>query len=108
MIFFIVYGFDASEPRRIQRRVGVMAAKGYRTEYPLIWTERTIRNIEEIGISRPRTYSVFNHANCIGCLKAGKQHWFIVYCLYPDIWAKAKHAECIIGHSILKQGYLSD
>ena len=41
-------------------------------------------------------------------MKAGKQHWFVVYCLYPEIWEKAKLAEDTIGYSILKQGYLSD
>lgn len=85
-----------------------MAAMGYQTEYPLTWKERTIFNIEEIGIDRPKTYGIFNHANCTGCLKAGKQHWFIVYCLYPEIWEKAKQAENAIGYSILKQGFLSE
>ena len=79
---------------------------GYRTEYPLIWNDRSIYQIEEIGIKRPKSYSIFNHANCIGCLKAGKQHWFIVYCLYPEIWEKAKQAEKKIGFSILRQAFL--
>lgn len=104
----LVYGFDANEQHRIRRRVGIMAAMGYQTEYPLTWEARTIHDIEEVGIERPKTYSIFNHANCTGCLKAGKQHWFVVYCLYPEIWKKAKLAEDTIGYSILKQGYLSD
>ena len=104
----LVYGFDANEQHRIRRRVGIMAAMGYQTEYPLTWETRTIYEIEEVGIDRPKSYSIFNHANCIGCLKAGKQHWFIVYCLYPEIWEKAKQAENTIGYSILKQGYLSE
>lgn len=104
----LVYGFDANEQHRIRRRVGIMAAMGYQTEYPLTWETRTIHEIEEVGIDRPKPYSIFNHANCTGCLKAGKQHWFIVYCLYPEIWAKAKQAEDAIGYSILKQGYLSE
>lgn len=97
-----------NEQHRIRRRVGIMAAMGYQTEYPLTWEVRTIHDIEEVGIERPKTYSIFNHANCTGCLKAGKQHWFVVYCLYPKIWEKAKLAEDTIGYSILKQGYLSD
>lgn len=104
----VVYGFDANETVRITRRVGVMAAMGYRTEFPMLWEDRTIHNIEEIGIKRPITYDIFNHANCKGCLKAGKQHWFIVYCLYPEIFAKAKKAEDEIGYSILKQAFLKD
>ena len=104
----VAYGFDANEKKRIDRRMGIMLARGYLTEYPLTWKNRTIYDIEEIGIKRPMTYETFNHANCIGCLKAGKQHWFIVYCLYPEIWERAKQAEKDIGYSILKQGFLVD
>lgn len=78
-----------------------MSALGYRTDYPLaIWSDRSIYQTEDIGISRPVTYSVFKHGNCIGCLKAGWQHWYIVYCTRPDIWNKAQWAESEIGYSI--------
>ena len=51
----LVYGFDANEQRRIRRRVGIMAAMGYQTEYPLTWETRTIHEVEEIGGDRPRS-----------------------------------------------------
>lgn len=54
----LVYGFDANEQHRIRRRVGIMAAMGYQTEYPLTWEVRTIHDIEEVGIERPKTYSI--------------------------------------------------
>lgn len=73
-----------------------------------MWANRTIHNIEEIGINRPKTYEIYRHANCIGCLKSGKQHWFCVYCLRKDIWEKAKHAEEVIGYSILRKQYLKE
>ena len=104
----IAYGFDENESSRITRRVGVMLSKGYMTEFPLLWEDRTIFNTTEIGINRPSVYDIFNHANCKGCLKAGKQHWFIVYCLYPDIYNRAKWAEKETGFSILKTGFLED
>lgn len=104
----ILYGFDENETDRIQRRVGIMATHGYLTDYPLARWERTIENIEEIGILRPKTYEIFQHANCIGCLKAGKRQWYIVYCLRPDIWEKAKKAESEIGYSIIKGTYLQE
>ena len=104
----IVYGFDVDETTRITRRTGIMAAMGYKTEFPLLWEHRTINHIEDVGIQRPITYGVFNHANCIGCLKAGKQHWFTVYCLYPDIWEKAKSMEESVGFSIIKGNFLKD
>jgi hypothetical protein len=99
----IYYGFDdtARERDRMQRRTGILAAMGYRTDYPLVtWRERTIRSTEEVGIARPSTYQTFIHGNCIGCLKAGWQHWYIVYCTRPDIWLKGKWAEEEIGYAI--------
>ena len=85
-----------------------MAANGYKCEFPLAFWERTIQNVEEIGIKRPSTYEIHKHANCIGCLKGGKQHWYVVYCLYPEIFEKAKIAEEAIGYSILRGGYLKE
>lgn len=96
----IYYGFDANEQHRIQRRSGIMGAQGWRTDYPLIWSERKYKSTDDVGIKRPLTYDVFKHGNCIGCLKAGWQHWYIVYCTRPDIWEKAKRAEDEIGHAI--------
>lgn len=104
----ILYGFDASETGRIDRRAEHIAALGYRTEFPLAHWKRTIYEIEEIGIKRPITYERYKHANCIGCLKAGKQHWYTVFCDRPDIFDDAKRAEAEIGHSIVKSGYLKD
>lgn len=96
----IYYGFDADETVRIQRRVGVLSAMGYRSEYPLAFWPRTILSSTEVGIAPPNTYGVFKHANCTGCLKAGKQHWYLVYLHRQDLWAKGKHAEERIGYSI--------
>lgn len=96
----IYYGFDANETHRIQRRSGIMGAQGWRTDYPLALWPRTIFASEEVGIVRPNTYSVFKHANCTGCIKAGWQHWYVVFCTRPDVWNKAKWAEDEIGHAI--------
>lgn len=99
----IYYGFDANETARIQRRSGILGAQGFKTDYPLaLWAERTIQSTNDIGILPPNTYESFKHANCVGCLKAGKQHWYIVYCTRPDVWEKAKWAEDEIGYTIIK------
>lgn len=104
----VVYGFDPNEQNRIERRTKIMTDMGYKTDYPLTWEKRTVYATDQIGIEQPSTYGVFKHANCLGCLKAGKQHWYVIYCLHPDIWEKAKAAEDKIGYSILKKGYLKD
>lgn len=96
----VYYGFDANEKHRIQRRSGIMGALGWETDYPLLWKERTIHATSEVGIERPLTYEVFKHGNCVGCLKAGWQHWYIVFCTRPDIWLKGKWAEDEIGYAI--------
>ena len=101
----ILYGFDMNERHRIQRRVGIMAQQGYLTDYPLATWECAIQNIEETEIKRPVTYEIFRHANCIACLKAGRQQWYIVYCTRPDLWEKAKYAEKKIGYTIIKMSH---
>lgn len=105
---WVIYGFDSEETNRMMRRRDVMNALGYEAVFPLADWDRTIYNTEEIGIARPSTYQTYKHANCIGCLKAGKQHWYCVFCLRPDIWDEAKTAEKIIGYSIIKGVFLKD
>lgn len=102
------YGFDASEPKRIERRTQIMSSLGYKTEYPLVTWNISIRDTREIGIEPPLHYSMFKHANCNGCLKAGRQHWYVVYCTRPDIFEKGKETENIIGYSIIKGAYLHE
>lgn len=98
----LYYGFDLKEPARIQRRSQILGVSGYRTDFPLTWPDRTIWSVSEIGILPPDSYSVFRHANCTGCLKAGMQHWYIVYCTRSDIWERGVWAEEEIGYTIIK------
>ena len=104
----LIYGFDKNETNRIQRRIGVMINQGYKCDFPLAFWDRTIENTEDIGIKRPNVYELFRHANCKGCLKAGKQQWYLTYCLYPELWKEAKEAEKEIGYSILKDEFLEE
>ena len=105
----VYYGFDASETRRIQRRLAHLSSLGYQSDYPLaLWPQRTIQSTREVGIEPPNVYSRFKHANCVGCLKAGRQHWYVVFCTRPDVWAKAKFAEEDIGYTIIKGVSLTD
>lgn len=70
--------------------------------------ERTIYSTKEIGIEPPNTYNVWKHANCIGCLKAGKQHWYCVYVHDYETFERGKISEERIGYSIHKEGYSKD
>lgn len=101
----IYYGFLETEPQRISLRHSILHDNmGYNVEYPLIWYHRTIYNTAEIDIPKPKHYKRFIHGNCMGCLKAGWQHWYCVYCLRPDRWKLGKKAEKVIGYSILRRG----
>jgi hypothetical protein len=106
--YSILYGFDEEEYERIRFRRGALMAQGYKTEFPLAEWERTITEVEGIGIQKPITYNIFKHANCIGCLKAGKQHWYVVYVLHPSIFAEALETERLVGDSIIKNAFLKD
>lgn len=97
------YGFDSNELARVQRRSSIMGNMGYKTDYPLaLWKYRTIRNTSTVGIQPPAQYDTFKHANCMGCLKAGWQHWYVIYCRHPDIWEETKQGESDIGYAIHK------
>jgi hypothetical protein len=104
----LYYGFEAKETERMKRRTMILGNKGYMTDYPLATWKRTIFSTTEIGIEPPNTYDIWKHANCTGCLRAGRQHWYVVYCLKPEVFTKAKYAESVIGHSILKGIYMHE
>lgn len=97
-----VYGFDKNEPSRVNRRAQIMGQMGYKTAFPMLWDESEIVRLESIGIDPGAGYKTFNHSNCVGCLKAGWQHWYIVYCTRRDIWDEAKAGEDEIGYAIHK------
>ena len=102
----IYYGFDKTEPDRIQRRSGIMGAQGYKTAYPSLWDAEPV--LINSGINPPECYKVYKHANCKGCLKAGWQHWYCVYILEPEIYKKGEYAEEVIGYTIHKDCSLSE
>ncbi len=88
---FIVYlGFSPDEEKR---RINNIKYSPYKCDFPLFWSNRTITDISEIGILPPKHYDLFKHANCVGCLKAGLLHWFVVYVYYPEVFKKAIETE---------------
>lgn len=100
------YGFEAHETDRIERRRLVLGEMGFNVAFPVAEWERTIFDTREIGSEPPETYEVWKHGNCQGCLKAGLQHWYVVWCRRPDVWAKAKIAEAYIKYTIHREGSL--
>ena len=85
------YGFDDNprEMERSERRVRIMEEMGgYKVKFLLQEIE-----LPQCPIKLPAQYDNFKHANCIGCFKGGSQHWYVVYCLYPSVWERAKKLE---------------
>ena len=103
----LVYGFNKNEEERITRRVGILGSQGYECYFPSL-DKDFIASINHYGIKRPVTYKLFKHANCIGCLKAGKQHWYITYCLRSDIFEEALELENELPYTILKDTSMKD
>jgi hypothetical protein len=106
----IYYGFDKTEQHRITRRSYILGKDGYKTDYPLaLWEKPYLRSyLEKIGIALPLQYGIFKHANCVGCIKAGKQHWYCIYVHANDVFEEFKKAEQLIGHHIQKGIYLEE
>lgn len=104
----VYYGFDADETDRIIRRTKHIESMGYESAYPLAHWERTILSTSEIWIDPPLTYQHFKHGNCKGCLKAGLQHWYVIFCFYPEIYQEGIKAENYIGHTIHPGKSLAD
>ena len=88
---------------RYPEAAAILSLKDYSGVFP-----RTIQSTREIGIEPPQTYNKFKHANCTGCLKGGKQHWYVVYCNRPDIFERGKLAESRLGYTIINGSSLAD
>lgn len=99
----IYYGFDSNETARIARKKAMMGLIGLGVDFPLALWERTILSTTEIGITPPNTYSVYKHANCKGCLKAGIQHWYVTYVNEYEIFCEGKDCEIYLGYTILRK-----
>lgn len=69
--------------------------------------EKSIFSTKEISINPPLTYSIWKHANCKGCLKAGQQHWYCVYVHDYETFERGKLSEEMIGYSFGKE-FLKD
>ncbi len=104
----IYYGFTIDETKREDRRQTIMCSMGFETVYPLIRLGVPSDYYKKTGTETPKHYKVFKHGNCWGCLKAGKQHWYAVYCLRPEVFNRSKLAEKRIGYSIIRSGFMKD
>lgn len=104
----IYYGFTKQEKHREDRRCKIMCSLGFETLYPIRQVDLPDDYYKITGIELPDHYEIFNHGNCYGCLKAGKQHWYCIYVLKRHIYMRGVKSEETIGYSIHKGHYLKD
>jgi len=111
-----VFGFSANEGHRIQRQ------SAYSWQLSTLWCEVSARFpiAEEkvtkqdcanwcsctMGVSIPRIYEWSEHANCVGCIKGGKNYWLAVKENAPEVYAHRKEQEQRYGCHLLN-GFVS-
>ncbi|MFA1575689.1 hypothetical protein [Vibrio cyclitrophicus] len=107
-----VYGFDIDEPTRISNRSQKLGVDGYKTLFPMLWDQGEIVRLVDVGIEPPSCYDRYKHSNCTGCLKAGFQHWYVVYNEDIEMFDEVAEFELDVNFSLRRQGgvraYLDD
>lgn len=105
-----VFGFSAREPDRVQRAWGEAEAGGYEVRFPMIETGTTKQRAAdwcncEIGVKPSAMYEWADHANCVGCVKGGKEYWLAVAKHHPEVFAQRVALESEFNdNSILRGG----
>jgi hypothetical protein len=109
----MVFGFTSKEWRRIQRFTVRGWAEGYTAVFPLkdkgISKQMAAQwSTLDMGVRLPEMYQWSDHANCVGCRRAGKGYWLAVRENEPEIFEAMKERERRFGHTFLKDTSLAE
>lgn len=104
-----VYGFSEKESDRVQRAWAAGEAGGYEVRFPMIETKTTKQIAADwcsctIGVKPPAMYEWADHANCVGCVKGGREYWLAVHKHRPDVFWQRARMEREFGHPIIRGG----
>ena len=112
----MVRGYSANEPKRVQRAtaMGWMLSTlwcNVAVRFPLIEEKVDKQQCAdwcncEMSVPIPAMYSWSSHANCVGCVKGGKEYWLAVKENRPDVFEHRKQQEKRFGHQMFS-GYVS-
>lgn len=102
-----VVGFSKNEPDRVQHAVGKAIQRGWDVRFPCIeenvtkqdcatWCECTM------GVRPAAMYAWSDHANCVGCIKGGREYWLAVAANRPDVFNQRADLEDEFGHCIVQ------
>ena len=103
--FILYFGYGREEPRRVQKVSQLYGVQGIKTAFPLftgdIDRDAAWSWLLTTGIKPPRIYQTLQHANCVGCIRAGRGHWWAVWKHHPVEYERAAKAERDFGHTII-------
>jgi hypothetical protein len=104
-----VFGYSARERERVARMVGYGLAEDFVPLFPIIQEGVSKQQCADwcisMGVRPSAMYEWADHANCIGCVKGGKEYWLAVAKHHPDVFAQRAALEAEFGdNSILRGG----
>jgi hypothetical protein len=102
-----VVGFSGNEPDRIAQACGRAHNGGYAIRFPMIEELVTKQQCAdwcqcEMGVKPSAMYEWSEHANCVGCVRGGRDYWLAVHANRPDVFWKRSAQEQEFGHSIIR------
>lgn len=108
----LYYGFcygvsrkEGDESHRAQTTFARYFAENINTAFPLLENKITKEECEHRVVScwdiaRPQMYELYEHANCIPCVKGKKAYWGVVNMFNRTAWVRAVEAERVHGFNI--------
>jgi hypothetical protein len=101
-----VLGFTSREWQRVQRATMAAETGGYSVRFPLIETGVTKQQCADWcireGVRPSSMYLWSEHANCVGCVRGGRDYFLKVKEHRPDVFNQRAALEEEFGHTILK------
>lgn len=104
-----VIGYSAAEPKRVAKMVGHCANDGITARFPIIEERVTKQQCADwcqcvMGVKPSEQYEDFEHANCEGCVKGGRDYWLRVHQKRPHVFWQRSGLEDEFGHTIIRGG----
>lgn len=104
-----VFGYSRREPDRIHRMLGYALRDGFEARFPVLEENLPKQACADwclsMGVRPSEMYEWSDHANCVGCVKGGKEYWLAVHRHHPDVFAQRAALESEFGdNSIIRGG----
>jgi hypothetical protein len=104
-----VVGYSAREPLRVSKMVGRCAAMGVTPRFPIIEEAVSKQDCADwctctMGVRPSMQYEDFEHANCEGCVKGGRDYFLRLHAKRPEVFWRRVAQEESFGHTIIRGG----